>query len=148
MKRSHTLTFAASLMALAGCSKMMNKSPAPVSQAEKESDAEAKLCKNMSKSNPSIQDYPAVTEGTSLEEVKSANQEVETAVREVLDDSKSVNAPGLLEIQSALQKLQNSVNAVPGGRDTVGPAADSVQANAQELRQAWEKVYNRMQCGA
>jgi hypothetical protein len=148
MNRLLTLGLAATAIALSSCSRMMNKQPGPVSAAEKESDAEAKMCEHMSKRNPAVQSYPTVTPETSLEQVKTANDELETAVREVEYAGKDINNPGVLEIQMAFQKLQNSVNSVPGGRTTVGEASDSVQANARELRQAWNQVYTKMQCGS
>ncbi|MDB5047168.1 MAG: rane protein [Fibrobacteres bacterium] len=64
------------------------------------------------------------------------------------ESAKDVNNPRILEVQSAYQDLQNDLNTVPGGRTTVGEAADSLRADARDLRSAWDRLYTSMECGA
>lgn len=148
MKTMKLWALAAPLLALAACSRMTTSQPAPVSAAEKESNAEAKLCKDMTEKNSAIREFPTVTEETSLESIKQANQQVESAVRDVQGYSNKVNNPGVLEIQAAFIQLQDAVNAVPGGRETVGDKAIQVSQEANKLQSAWNELYSSMQCGA
>ncbi|MDB5105420.1 MAG: hypothetical protein JWP91_3109 [Fibrobacteres bacterium] len=149
MNRFHTIAFAATAAALvASCSRLNSTKTAPISAGQQESKAEAKLCKNMTEKNAAVRDYPTITPETSLDQVKTANKDLEEAVRNVQSESRNVNDPGVLEIQAAYQKLLNTVNNVPGGRATVGDAADSVQNDARQLQQAWNQVYRNLECGA
>lgn len=51
-------------------------------------------------------------------------------------------------VQAAYEQLQNSVNAIPGGRSTVGDASTQITTNAQNLQIAWDRLYSELQCGA
>jgi hypothetical protein len=148
MKTTRFLALAAPLIALASCSRMTTSQPAPVSAAEKESAAEAKLCQDMTAKGSAISEFPAVTEETSLDAIKQANQQVESAVRDVQGYSQQINNPGVLEVQAAYNELQDAVNAVPGGRETVGENAIQVSQEASQLQSAWNQLYTSMQCGA
>jgi hypothetical protein len=148
MKTTRFLALAAPLIALASCSRMTTSQPAPVSAAEKESAAEAKLCQDMTAKSSAISEFPTVTEETSLDAIKQANQQVESAVRDVQGYSQQINNPGVLEVQAAYNELQDAVNAVPGGRETVGENAIQVSQEASQLQSAWNQLYTSMQCGA
>ena len=148
MKTMKLWALAAPLIVLTACSKFMTSQPAPVSAAAKESNAEAKLCKDMTEKNSAIREFPTITAKTSLESIKQANQRVKNAVRDVQGYSNDINNPGVLEIQSAFNELQDAVNAVPGGRETVGDNAIQVSQEANKLQTAWNQLYSSMQCGA
>lgn len=140
-------TFSAftAIFALTACSKMM---PHKTTSAERQANEEAKLCQNMTEKGSAIRAYPEINTETSLQVIKDANLEVEKAVKEIQGSAQMINDPALTEVQTAYQELQTTVNSVPGGRNTVGDASDALQANAKDLRKAWDKLYINMQCGA
>ncbi|HKP94189.1 MAG TPA: hypothetical protein VJ385_00390 [Fibrobacteria bacterium] len=146
MRRLNLCVLGAGLL-LGACAKTATQS-APVSEAQKQAEAERKLCTNMNNLKASVQEYPEITSETPLDSIQQANARVDKAVREVKDASKDVNNPRILDVQAAYQELQNSLNTVPGGRMTVGEAADSIRADAREFRNAWDRLYNSMECGA
>lgn len=148
MKRTALWTLAVPILALAACSRMTTSQPSPATAEKMESAAEAKLCKDMTEKRAAIHEFPAISEETSLESVKQANQEAEKAVRDVEGYSNDINDPGVLQVKAAFQELQDAVNAVPGGRETVGESSTIVSQEAMELRTAWDSLYNKMQCGA
>jgi hypothetical protein len=153
MKKFNRLAMAAALSLLAACSRTTTRTE-PVTAAEKESAAEAKICKKMADKTPNINQYPAVTPETPLNSLKDANDKVAAAIKDVEQSAQNVNNPDLLQasrvldVESAYQKLQDAVNTVPGGRETVGDASNSISTNAQALKDAWTQMYQGMQCGA
>lgn len=136
-----------SLALLSGCATMTGKN-VPVTAAEKESQAEGKLCKKMIESKDAVREYPLVNGDTPLALVKEANDKVAEAVQEVEKSGQAVNNPGVLEVQSSYQELQNAVNEIPGGRSTVGDSWETVNESRIQLQTAWEQLYTDLQCGA
>lgn len=136
-----------SLALFSGCARITGKNT-PVTAAEKESQAEGRLCKKMIDSKDAVREYPQVNGDTPLALVKEANEKVAKAIREVENSGKAVNNPGVLEVQSTYQELQNAVNGIPGGRSTVGESWESVSESARQLQTAWEQLYTSLQCGA
>jgi hypothetical protein len=132
---------------LGACSKSTTSGPSADSRA-KEAKAEAKLCKNMDKLKESVVEYPTITAETPVATIQDANSKVDKAVKEVKESAKDVNNPRILEVQSAYQNLQNSLNTVPSGSTTVGEQAENVRADAKDFRDAWDRLYESMQCGA
>jgi hypothetical protein len=153
MGKLNKVAAAAALTLLASCSRTTTRTD-PVTATETESKAEAKLCQKMSDRGKAINEYPSVSQETALDDLKKANNKVEQAIREVQQSAQGVNNPQLLqvtnvlEVDAAYQKLQDNVNSVPGGRSTVGDASDSIRASADQLRSAWGRLYQGMQCGA
>jgi hypothetical protein len=76
-----------------------------------------------------------------------ATQEAAKALNDVKGAAAKVNEPMILEVQSAYQDLANAVDTIPGGRTTVGDAAISVKTNSKRLQIAWDRLYDRLQCG-
>ena len=142
-----TLSMAGALLAVAGCSQLATRNSASNS-ARNQASAEAQLCKDMTRSQDAIKDYPTISSETALEEVQEANRKVERAVGDVGKVSKKIDNPQALEVQSAFQQLRNAVDTIPGGRSTVGPAAEDVHASAIKLQRTWDKLYSSLQCGA
>jgi hypothetical protein len=142
-----TISMAGALLSLAGCSQMATRNTAS-NAARNEAQAEAQLCKDMLSSEAAIKNFPEVNPGTALEEVQSANQKAESAVGDVGKVAKKIDNPRVLEVQSAFQELRNAVDTIPGGRSTVGPAADNVHASAIKLKRTWDNLYSSLQCGA
>jgi hypothetical protein len=140
------LCLAGSIPLVVSCSRLSQS--APVSSAEKEAAAESKLCRNMADGGEAIREFPELSGQTALEDVKDASEKAENAVADVQKAGKRVNNPGLMEVESAFLELKNSVNAIPGGRTTVGDAYQDVNADARELRSEWQKLYANLQCGA
>lgn len=134
------------LSLVASCSRLTQS--APVSSAEKEAKAENKLCRNMTDGEEAIREFPEVSEETALSDVQKASDKIENAVADVQKAGKRVNNPGLMEVESAFLELKNTVNAIPGGRSTVGDASGDVNADARALRSEWQKLYTNLQCGA
>lgn len=147
MKSGNYSALALAFLMLASCSKMMNKN-SPNASAQRESEAEANLCSKMSKKGDAIREFPKVTQETSLSAVKEANIKVANAVEEVQKSSGKVNSPDMVEVTTKYQELQSSVSSVPGGRETVGEAADQISTKADQLRSAWNRLFTNMQCGA
>jgi hypothetical protein len=147
MKPSRLTTVLAGACLLAACAKSMTR-PAPATAAEQEANAEAKLCKSMTTREPAITEFPQVTQETPLDSVKKANARLEQAVQDVTQSSGQINKPEILDVAEKFRLLQNTVNTVPGGRETVGPAADSIGMEADQLRESWNRLYSSMQCGA
>lgn len=147
MKTTGLFALGTGLLMLASCSTTRTQS-SPSSAAGRESDAEAELCRNMAEGQAAIREYPAVTRESLLSDVQDANEKVEEAVRDVRESAGDVNNTGLLTIQAAYEELQNTVNAVPGGRSTVGEASEKISADAGNLRSAWNRLYANLQCGA
>jgi hypothetical protein len=145
--KTKTIAMAGALLALTGCSRMTTRNAASDS-ARNQASAESGLCKDMSRSQASIKNFPDVSAETSLREIQKANRKAEDAVSEVGKVAKKIDNPRVLELQSAFQELRNAVDTIPGGRSTVGPAADDVHASAIKLRRTWESLYASLQCGA
>lgn len=144
-----TFALPAALLMLAGRAQMRGATTNdPTAAAEQESKAEARLCRNMAEKREAIRTYPSVDQETALSTVQDANQKVESAVRDVQGAADNVNNPNIRDVQAAFEKLQNSVNSVPGGRSTVGDAAIVIDRDAQELQSAWNRLYQELQCGA
>lgn len=149
MKALGNFTIPAALLMLAGCAQMRGATTNDTAAAaEKESKAEAKLCRDMAEKREVIRTYPSVDQETALTTVQEANLKVEEAVKDVEGAADNVNNPNIREIQAAYQKLQNTVNSVPGGRTTVGEAAIDIGRESQELQTAWNRLYQELQCGA
>jgi hypothetical protein len=146
MKLLGRLCLAGSLAVVASCSRLTQS--APVSAAEQEAAAEGKLCRNMTDGAEAIRDFPEVSSETALSDVQEASEKAENAIVDVQKAGKQVNNPGLMEVQSAFLELKNSVNAIPGGRSTIGDAAQAVNADANDLRSEWQQLYSNLQCGA
>lgn len=146
MRKSIALCIlAAGPLLMAACSSSQNKA---VEAAEKEAKAEKKLCTNMTEMESSVREYPTITAETPLESIQAANERVNKAVEGVRETAQDVSNPRVLDVQAAYQDLQNTVNAVPGGSATVGQASDAVSASAQKFREAWDRLYMSMECGA
>jgi hypothetical protein len=145
MKRLNLCIMSAGLL-LGACSKSTHNEPAEA--AKKQEKAEAKLCKNMIHLQTTVQQYPDVTAETPIATIEEANAGVEKAVNEVREAAQDVSNPRILEVQSAYQELQNNINNMPEGTETVGEVADSLRADAQEFRNAWDRLYMSMECGA
>lgn len=144
-----TFSIPAALLMLAGCAQMRGATTNDTAAAaEKESKAEAKLCRDMAEKREAIRTYPSVDQETALSTVQEANQKVEDAIRDVEGAADNVNNPNIREVQAAYQKLQNTVNSVPGGRSTVGDAAIDIGKETQDLQTAWNRLYRELQCGA
>jgi hypothetical protein len=146
MRMLGRLCLLASLSSVISCSRLSQSAPATA--AEQEAAAESKLCKNMTDGGEAIREFPEVSGGTALSDVKKASDKVEKAIVDVQKAGKRVNNPGLMEVQSAYTELKNSVNGIPGGRSTVGDASDDVNADARELQSEWQQLYANLQCGA
>jgi hypothetical protein len=140
------LSLIASLASVVACSRFTQS--APVSAAEQEAAAEKTLCRNMTEGGEAIREFPLATSETALSDLKEASDKVEMAIVDVQKAGKNVNNPGMMEVQSAFLELKNSVNGIPGGRSTVGDAAQGVNADASDLRSEWQKLYSNLQCGA
>lgn len=147
MKKIGLSALLTSLALLSGCATMTGKN-APATAAEKESQAEGKLCKKMIDSKDAVREYPQINGDTPLALVKEANDKVAEAIQEVQKSGKEVTDPGVLEVQSSYQELQNAVNEIPGGRSTVGESWESVSESARQLQTAWEQLYTSLECGA
>ena len=146
MKKSLVLSSLAAIpLLMAACSSTQTKHD---TAADKNAAAEKNLCMNMNEVESSIREYPAVSEWTPLDSIREANARVDQAVLGIKEAAKEVNNPGVLEVQAAYQDLQNTVNEVPGGRTTVGEASDSLRVQAKELKDAWDRLYMSMECGA
>jgi uncharacterized protein YceK len=145
--KTKTVSIAGAIFALAGCSQLATRNTASNS-ARSQAATEAQLCKDMTESGSAIRQYPTVSAETPLSAVQDANQKAEQAVGDVGKVSKRIDNPQVLEVQSAFQKLRNAVDTIPGGRSTVGPAAEDVQASAIRLRRSWDRLYSSLQCGA
>jgi ABC-type Fe3+-hydroxamate transport system substrate-binding protein len=145
--KTKTIPMAAAFLAMAGCSQMATHNSAS-NAARSQASTEAQLCKDMTGSQSAIKDYPNVSQNTSLQEVQEANQKVERAVGEVGKTARKIDNPQVLEVQSAFQRLRNAVDTIQGGRNTVGPAADDVHADAGRLKNSWNSLYSSLQCGA
>ena len=109
MKSPYTCAIAAALFALTSCTRNTTQN-APLSAAKQEAEAEAQLCKDMTQRQAAIQEFPAVTAETPLDQVKSASERAKLAVQEVGQATQKVNDPELLEIQAAFLQLQNTVH--------------------------------------
>lgn len=140
------LSLVASLALTVSCSRFTQS--APVSAAEQEAAAEKTLCRNMTDGGEAIREFPEVSSETALSDVKQASEKVEQAIVDVQKAGKKVNNPGVMEVQSAFLELKNSVNGIPGGRSTIGDAAPEINADANDLRSEWQKLYSNLQCGA
>lgn len=140
------LCLVGSLGLVVSCSRLTQSRP--VSAAEQEAAAENRLCRNMADGAEAIREFPEATGETALSDIKEASEKVEKAIVDVQDAGNRVNNPGLMQVQSAFQELKNSVNEIPGGRSTVGEAAEQVNADASDLRSEWQKLYSDLQCGA
>lgn len=145
--KTKSIPLTAAFLALAGCSQMATHNTASNS-ARNQAAAEAQLCKDMTRSQSAIKEYPEVSSDTPLEAVQSANQKVERAVGDVGKTARKIDNPQVLEVQSAFQRLRNAVDTISGGRSTVGPAAEDVHANAIRLQSSWKNLYSSLQCGA
>ncbi|GEM_PF-5598421 len=148
MKSVNYSALALAFLTLTSCSKLMNRNSPAANAAKSQSEAEAKLCDNMTQKGGAIRQYPTVTQETSLSAVKEANIKVEDAVNELQKSSGKINSPDLLEVTTKYQELQSTVSSVPGGRETVGSAADQISTQAGQLQTAWNHLYKKMQCGA
>jgi hypothetical protein len=149
MKALGMISIPAALLMLAGCAQMRGAATNDTAAAaEKESKAEARLCRDMAEKREAIRTYPEVDQETALSTVQEANMKVESAVKDVEGAADNVNNPNIREVQAAYQKLQNTVNSVPGGRSTVGDAAINIGREAQDLQTAWNRLYRELQCGA
>jgi hypothetical protein len=150
MKKSIALSLlAAGPLYFGACSSSSGKSGEETAKAtEKQAQAEQKLCVNMNEMESSIRQYPVITTETPLDSIRAANERVDKAVQGVRESAKDVSNPGVVDVQTAYQDLQNTINTVPEGQGTVGEASDSVTASAQKLREAWDKLYLSMECGA
>jgi hypothetical protein len=137
----------AALLVLGGCAGMRGKG-GPVTAAEKESRAEAELCKNMGQGGQAIRNFPKVDVETPLSAVQDARDDAEDAVADVKSALDDVSTANLLEVQSAFNKLRNTVNSIPGGRSTVGDASGTISEEVEDLQIAWDKLYKELQCGA
>lgn len=135
-------------LALAGCASMGGPGKDPAAAAEKETKAEARLCRDMTEKASAIRAFPTVDTETPLTTVQKAKDAAQDAVKDVKDAVDDVNNPNLLSVQAAFEKLESSVNEVPGGRATVGDASTDIGSNAQELQVAWDRLYRELQCGA
>jgi hypothetical protein len=150
MRTSKLSLAAAALLALTACSRfgMAGKEPAPQSAAEKQAKAQQELCRDMTKHQEAVREYPSVDSLTPLQIIVQANEKIDKAAREVSKFADDIDNPGVLEVQAANQRLQSDATSVPGGRETVGPTADSLEVDVQDLRSAWDKLYSSLQCGA
>lgn len=149
MKPIIAVTLAASVFTLMGCANMGGGStPTPIEAARIRADAQMELCQKMTEKTDAVYQYPSVFTETPLEELRTANEQAAEAVKEVEESSEKLNNPGILEIGAAFRALQNSVNAVPGGRSTVGENSEQIDENARNLKNAWNNLYRNLECGA
>lgn len=149
MKKSIALCLlAAGPLYFGACSSSSGKTSEATKAAEKQAKAEKKLCMNMNEMESSIREYPVITTETSLDSIRAANERVDKAVQGVRESAQDVSNPRVLDVQAAYQDLQNTLNTVPTDQGTVGQASDAVTASAQKLREAWDKLYLSMECGA
>ncbi len=145
--KTKMIAMAGALLAAAGCSQMATRNTAS-SSARNQAAAEAQLCKDMTGSESAIKQFPEVSSGTPLQEIQDANRKAERAVGDVGKVARKIDNPRVLQVQSAFQELRNAVDTIPGGRSTVGSAADDVHASAIKLQRTWESLYSSLQCGA
>ena len=145
--RTKAICMAGALAALTGCSQMATRNSAS-NAARNQAATEAELCKDMSGSQPAIRNFPDVSSDTPLDAVQNATRDAERAVGDVGKAARRIDNPQVLEVQSAFQRLRNAVDTIPGGRSTVGPAAQDVHASAIRLRNSWNNLYTSLQCGA
>ena len=125
MKRISLWALLAPLIVLASCSKIMNRSQS------------------------AILEFPEVSGETRLSAVKAANEKVESAVRDVEGYSREVNRPRISDVTEAFQNLRNTVNNIPGGRETPGDSSSlQIRSDAEKLRIVWDELYTGLQCGA
>jgi hypothetical protein len=135
------------LISLCACSNT-SVHTAPGDAASRQAKAEASLCKKMARESPAVRGYPEVGDKTALNDVKSANLKTERAVDDVAQAQSQINNAQILIIQAAYQQLRQVTDSIPGGRATVGPAAEQIRLHSGHLRAAWDSLYSSLQCGA
>ena len=149
MKALGLCSVSSALLVLAGCAGMRGKPTTdPAAAVEQRREAEAKLCQDMIEGQQSVQAFPAVDSETPLQSVKEANDAMGKVIRDVQEAANEVNNPGIRSLQAAYQELQNSVNQVPGGRNTVGDVAPEISSDVEQVRITWDQLYSNLQCGA
>lgn len=140
-------TLAAGLI-LAACSSQKPSPDVKTERVEQEA-AEMKLCQNMNNLEAAVREYPVITPVTSMQEITAANEKVDMAVKEVREAAKDVTNPRVDEVEAARARLKQDVETIyqQGGTTEAGTNAEILEADARNLREAWDRLYNSMECG-
>lgn len=107
--------------------------------------AESQLCGDLAQLNTALNQMRSLTSSSTVNEAKSAEQNVENAFADVKDSAKDVKAAKLNQVDDAHESLQKSMNNLSGSQ-TLGSAATTLQSDASAIVQAETALRTSLKC--
>lgn len=108
-------------------------------------DAEASFCQDLDNLAVALQNLGQINAQSTVRELNSAKQDVANAYDSVKAAAATVQEARLDELDAAYAEYDRTVNSI-SGRDTVGEAAATITAEAENVAVARQQLYADLSC--